>query len=392
MIIVLAAILCLMFLASLTSIANKSIVFMCFSAGILAILSLAFNPISAYIEHGNYTDLYRIFNELDLFRRFGWGADESVQWLQSGSAPLYGVPLSKIYLFLVSVFTSNNHILPMVNTLLTYGAIAIAFLLFGRKWAVNDTYITSAFVFFVIINDYSRVVANIRMPLATALFILILSIFYQSKRHLLVYFVLIIPCLLHNALWLYLFLYIIVNIIPKQFRLVYLIPVLFNEIFVNAGVRLLSLLSGLPIVNAMLQKVNLYTTGSQVGLSVLLTHQTDVRENFFRIGVTLIYLLFIKYHSVDSDLTDTDLDKLLSFVEVLTVFALGSIWSINIFNRTSIFLLMFIPLLSIRLGKRTGTTSLSIWVISVTNVLNWSLVFSSLIYLFGTHIYRTLIF
>jgi hypothetical protein len=141
----------------------------------LAIVGMAYDPVKNYLSFGNYTDLYRIFNELGFFRTYGWHVDENLMGLTTMTTNYNAVILAKCYMYLFATLSSNNHLIVFVNTLLTYGAIALSISLLGKKIKATNLSELSIFVFFVLINDYSRVIANIRMPLATALFALLWS-------------------------------------------------------------------------------------------------------------------------------------------------------------------------------------------------------------------------
>lgn len=391
MIIVLAAVFFIGIVSSYTKIANQYILFSFGLIIILALLGMMYDPIAGFIN-GNYTDLYRIFNEIDLFRQYGWNADQISTVTTNYNAIIVG----KIYMFVIAMISNNDHVLELVNVIFVYGGMFMAIGYINQKYKTSGYIMSSILLFFVLINDYSRVIANIRMPLATVLFVLLWSNEIKNNRvtiwHYLGYFLI---CLLHNAMFIFLFIKILVDVLPHRSSRI-LVPItVLSSIFLNSVISLLTHFSGISIIiSGLLQKVLLYSENTNyVGNQALIINYKDVVVNLFR-----ILLLFVVVHTVSKLLNkkvvveNIRLRKLIEFSYCVIAFAIGSMWSYNLFNRTALFTIMIVPIFMVVIASVNKERALSVVKWNSYNLFLWTIVIISLIFFFGSHVYQSLIF
>lgn len=391
MIIVLAAVFFIGIVSSYTKIANQYILFSFGLIIILALLGMMYDPIAGFIN-GNYTDLYRIFNEIDLFRQYGWNADQISTVTTNYNAIIVG----KIYMFVIAMISNNDHVLELVNVIFVYGGMFMAIGYINQKYKTSGYIMSSILLFFVLINDYSRVIANIRMPLATVLFVLLWSNEIKNNRvtiwHYLGYFLI---CLLHNAMFIFLFIKILVDVLPHRSSRI-LVPItVLSSIFLNSVISLLTHFSGVSIIiSGLLQKVLLYSENTNyVGNQALIINYKDVVVNLFR-----ILLLFVVVHTVSKLLNkkvvveNIRLRKLIEFSYCVIAFAIGSMWSYNLFNRTALFTIMIVPIFMVVIASVNKERALSVVKWNSYNLFLWTIVIISLIFFFGSHVYQSLIF
>lgn len=391
MIIVLAAVFFIGIVSSYTKIANQYILFSFGLIIILALLGMMYDPIAGFIN-GNYTDLYRIFNEIDLFRQYGWNADQISTVTTNYNAIIVG----KIYMFVIAMISNNDHVLELVNVIFVYGGMFMAIGYINQKYKTSGYIMSSILLFFVLINDYSRVIANIRMPLATVLFVLLWSNEIKNNRvtiwHYLGYFLI---CLLHNAMFIFLFIKILVDVLPHRSSRI-LVPITaLSSIFLNSVISLLTHFSGVSIIiSGLLQKVLLYSENTNyVGIQALIINYKDVVVNLFR-----ILLLFVVVHTVSKLLNkkvvveNIRLRKLIEFSYCVIAFAIGSMWSYNLFNRTALFTIMIVPIFMVVIASVNKERALSVVKWNSYNLFLWTIVIISLIFFFGSHVYQSLIF
>ena len=391
MIIVLAAVFFIGIVSSYTKIANQYILFSFGLIIILALLGMMYDPIAGFIN-GNYTDLYRIFNEIDLFRQYGWNADQISTVTTNYNAIIVG----KIYMFVIAMISNNDHVLELVNVIFVYGGMFMAIGYINQKYKTSGYIMSSILLFFVLINDYSRVIANIRMPLATVLFVLLWSNEIKNNRvtiwHYLGYFLI---CLLHNAMFIFLFIKILVDVLPHRSSRI-LVPItVLSSIFLNSVISLLTHFSGVSIIiSGLLQKVLLYSENTNyVGNQALIINYKDVVVNLFR-----ILLLFVVVHTASKLLNkkvvveNIRLRKLIEFSYCVIAFAIGSMWSYNLFNRTALFTIMIVPIFMVVIASVNKERALSVVKWNSYNLFLWTIVIISLIFFFGSHVYQSLIF
>lgn len=382
---------------SYTDLVNfKSIYFFIFIL-VLSILGMMYDPIKGFISYDMYTDLYRIFNELNMFRTYGWNADKLLQGTIDMTTNYAPIICAKVYMYICAKATDNNHVLVLANTMFTYGASALGLSYVGKKINASNAMIVSSFVTFVLINDYSRVIANIRMPLAMGLFILIWCIQINSEKNKIWYYLAyVFTCLLHSAMYIFLAIKFIVDFLPKKISKAFMIIMLISSLFLNSLINLLTRFSGSGgVVAGLLQKVILYSEDdTKVGLVGLESNFRVVILNMVRIVffVFLIYCLEqMKNNDENQIKNNSKIVSLISFGKLITAFALGSIWSFHLFNRTVLFMIVIMPIYMLILSKEYDIRVLTFRRMNAFSILTWIFVLVNVMYYFLGYTYNQLV-
>ncbi|MGJ4011341.1 hypothetical protein ACLOEZ_00360 [Levilactobacillus brevis] len=357
----------------------------------LATLGMLYDPVKAYLINGDYTDLYRMFSEIDNFRLFGWNADISTPTAMTTN--YNAILVGKMYMYFIALISNNDHLLSFINAILTYSAAAIGINIVGMKFDLSNTKIVSTFVFFVLINDYSRVIANIRMPLAIAVFMLIFSFeIKDDKKKLWEYFAYIALCLLHNAMFLYLGIKLLVDIIPRSFRKFLILIMTASSIMVTPILSILMRFGGASsIVEGLVQKIQLYTGSNKVGFSLLSANVRMTLINMVRLCFFIFLIILCKRIGGNSS-QSRSIDRFICFGEMLVALALGSLWSIDLFNRTVLFMLAIIPFYMIIISSERNVRVLPLKKMDGYTVISWLFLILNLLYYFGSYVYQQLVF
>lgn len=357
----------------------------------LATLGMLYDPVKAYLINGDYTDLYRMFSEIDNFRLFGWNADISTPTAMTTN--YNAILVGKMYMYFIALISNNDHLLSFINAILTYSAAAIGINIVGMKFDLSNTKIVSTFVFFVLINDYSRVIANIRMPLAIAVFMLIFSFeIKDDKKKLWEYFAYIALCLLHNAMFLYLGIKLLVDIIPRSFRKFLILIMTASSIMVTPILSILMRFGGASsIVEGLVQKIQLYTGSNKVGFSLLSANVRMTLINMVRLCFFIFLIILCKRIGGNSS-QSRSIDRFIFFGEMLAALALGSLWSIDLFNRTVLFMLAIIPFYMIIISSERNVRVLPLKKMDGYTVISWLFLILNLLYYFGSYVYQQLVF
>lgn len=359
----------------------------------LATLGMLYDPVKAYLINGDYTDLYRMFSEIDNFRLFGWNADKVVSTPTAMTTNYNAILVGKMYMYFIALISNNNHLLSFINAILIYSAAAIGINIVGMKFDLSNTKIVSTFVFFVLINDYSRVIANIRMPLAIAVFMLIFSFeIKDDKKKLWEYFAYIALCLLHNAMFLYLGIKLLVDIIPRSFRKFLILIMTASSIMVTPILSILMRFGGASsIVEGLVQKIQLYTGSNKVGFSLLIANARMTLINMVRLCFFIFLIILCKRIGGNSS-QSRSIDRFIFFGEMLAALALGSLWSIDVFNRTVLFMLAIIPFYMIIISSERNVRVLPLKKMDGYTVISWLFLILNLLYYFGSYVYQQLVF
>lgn len=389
MTLVLGLCLLLSLLLSFTNIINSKWIYMGILTIILAILGFFFNPMRAYLNNGDYTDLVRIFQELNIFQEYGWNFSNDNNILMT--TDYNAVIVSKLYMYVIASITTNFHWLPFINSILSYGFFGIALVLISKKMNIRNSYVSLSFLLFIFINDYSRVIANIRMPLALSLFIFIWACeIYRDKVDILQILGYICVCLIHNAMYILVILKIATIFINKNNQYIIYTIIGVSSLFVNQVIDILYKIKNIgPILAGLLQKMILYSSENGVGIESFTHYKTDIIFDIFRISIMLFLILMIKNNKV---IIDEKMNNLVNFGILLAVFALGSIWSFHLFNRIVLSMLLLIPIYTMILSNRLNQRIYSIYKWNTLNIIIWFITIGSILFYFLGHVYQQLTF
>lgn len=366
----------------------------CVITVIFATIGFFFNPIKAF-RMGNYLDSYRIFTELDLYRTWGWNAGKALLYQSYNYLGNYDdLPLIKCYWYVVSRF-NNNGWLAFINTFLifTLTYLSVSKLTKNLNIENRNIQISAAFIFFVLIEDFSRTIANIRMPLAIAVFIMVLvydvtNISSDKRSKILCWFGYISTMMLHNSM----FMFVIIrglSILYKseRYRKIILAAFIIFPIISSSVIRFFS--NYLPMVTV--NKIDYTLNNGLGGLSGILNIGYGT---LMIIIIRVLISLMIVYELQNVYLTSRNdrLGMLVFFSEIIIAYSISSTFlSWNLTNRLSLVLVNLLPLLIIT-RKYLINSNKSIFCLDKQGILVWSMVITSMLYYFGTYVYQVLTF
>ena len=110
-----------------------------------------------------YIDIIRMYDEMHTLRILGW----------DGLNEYNEAPLSKLYLYLISL-TGSNHLLSIVNCFFVYFLLLYIIYKVGNKLKIADRINCLGILFIAMSIKYATVNTNIRHPLAITIFFVIL--------------------------------------------------------------------------------------------------------------------------------------------------------------------------------------------------------------------------
>ena len=285
------------------------------------IIAWFIDPVAGLKKHGAYIDLYRYYYDMNIFRADGFNCPDS-----KFMTPYSGMPLMKIFVFLISLIKWNNFF-QCVCCLIAYGCFALALIKIEEYYKVNRKLLMVIYFLFLFVYDFSTVVGNARMPVGMSIFILIFVkdiTGKQKKWKSMIGYILL--CLIHN-----------IFIIFLVFRLMLEIASKYN--FIVICIVSFILASLLNIVG----QVNLNFGGAYVQLivqKIAYYQREDVAEHvdtlFFLVSalkyILCGYLLFkTRFNRLD------EVEKLRKFGFIIISFGIGACWNFHLFTRISNF-------------------------------------------------------
>lgn len=129
---------------------------------LLSIISFNFDPIKAYLDNGDYTDLYRFYEVLDRTRLLGW--------TYISNHPDYkSLFLARIYVYLLS-YLKSNAFLPAITCLIVYGLIFSIIYKFSQRIKTSKNIMILTSIFFLITINFRSIITNIRNPIVFCVF------------------------------------------------------------------------------------------------------------------------------------------------------------------------------------------------------------------------------
>lgn len=358
---------------------------------IFATIGFFFDPIKAFAM-GNYLDSYRIFLELNLYREWGWNAGKTLLYQSYNYLGNYDdLPLVKCYWYAVSRF-SNNGWLAFINTFLIFTMTYLSINRLSKKLEISGIHkqIASTFIFFIIIEDFSRTIANIRMPLAIAVFTLALAydVTDDNKKNKIIYWLgYLSTMLLHNSM----FMFVIVRVLASLYKNINIrkIILFIFLIFPIVSSSVISIFSKYLSITTV-DKIAYTIDNGLGGLSGIITLRYGTIIIITRILVSLIVIYSLRKIYFDSQ--HNNLGMLVFFCEIIIAFSVSSTFlSWNLTNRLSLVLVNLLPLLVI-LVKYLTKDKKSIFYPNRQGILVWIMVITSMMYYFGTYVYQVLIF
>ena len=292
---------------------------------VLSLLAYGYDPVRAYYEYGIYTDLFRIFNDVDMFRLYG---DDYVAYMAA--------PLSRWYVSFFSLF-SENSLIAAVSAFLFYGISFTILYRIGRAENADEKTIAAAGFLLVAITNYSVVIGNIRYPIATAIFV---GLFYldahrNSIKAKLLY--LFLP-LFHPGSIIYL---LMRSVTRKKMFLVFLFfLVLAGVLFINIDIIFSALISFADIFfQDMQSKLEVYSDVSNFSEPT-----AAIYVWFFLQVIYLVYLLIdVCRYATSEWRTSTRLFR--NFIWFMIFLSVSSVMNYQFMLRLFTPAFLFIPIL-----------------------------------------------
>ncbi len=365
----------LMMLAMLkTSIVKRPKQYIVIFVFLLSVMAFFFDPIKAWINNGNYTDLYRFYLDMNAFRAHGW--DGNNVYFRTA---YYNVPLVKLLVYAVS-WTNCYGLLAMIASLIAYGGLGQVLIDIQKTDHQSNQYAAIRFFIFVALINYKVVITNIRMPIGLTLFFIILYLDLVKKvpfyKCLLLYISL---GAIHSIFLLFLLLRLIL-FVGKNYNKywVYLI-VLFSGSFVSLATRFLQRLGNSNYILNILGKIDFYTTGSKSEYYEL----PIIILGVVKILVTL-YLLY-KWKNKENG----KYEELIRFTQIFSIFCAGTIWNYYLFARMTNFLPYLIVVLA---NQNVMQTSMNFKKMHYSELVILLLCSLHLAYYFLSYQYRVMCF
>ena len=358
---------------------------------IFATIGFFFDPIKAFAM-GNYLDSYRIFLGLNLYREWGWNAGKTLLYQSYNYLGNYDdLALVKCYWYAVSRF-SNNGWLAFINTFLIFTMTYLSINRLSKELEVSGIHkqIASTFIFFIIIENFSGTIANIRMPLAIAVFTLALAydVTDDNKKNKIIYWLgYLSTMLLHNSM----FMFVIIRVLASLYKNINIrkIILFIFLIFPIVSSSVISIFSKYLSITTV-DKIAYTIDNGLGGLSGIITLRYGTIIIITRILVSLIVIYSLRKIYFDSQ--HNNLGMLVFFCEIIIAFSVSSTFlSWNLTNRLSLVLVNLLPLLVI-LVKYLTKDKKSIFYPNRQGILVWIMVITSMMYYFGTYVYQVLIF
>ncbi|WP_024860107.1 hypothetical protein [Ruminococcus flavefaciens] len=325
-----------------TKTAKNSKMYVATAVILLSVIAYLFDPIKAWIENGNYTDLYRFFQDMEAFRVYGWNGDR-----EYFSTTYNNLPLVKMFLYFISLL-GNFRFLSLITCLIVYG-------FFGKLLCdiqcdeMRDARFASTGMFmFIAMENFKVAITNIRMPIGMTLFCLILYYDMVKKKSPLICFACYFALLtIHSVFALFILIRLLAYLTNKFSKVWIYILVLFSGVFVSAATEFLQKLGNGSYILSILYKIDFYTKGS--------------KSEYYEIPIiviSLIKILTIVYlfsrPEVRQSNKDNEYSRIINFSKIYVVFCLGAVWNYYLFIRMT----SFIPYLMIILFNKNSVFQL----------------------------------
>lgn len=295
-----------------------------FIVSVLSILAYNYDPIYAYEKLGFYSDLYRIFNDMDMFRYMG---DEYMGYMTA--------PLSRMYISFFVIFDDNS-LLPFVTCIIYYGIYLFFIYKLGINNDIKNKYILVVIFFVVSITNYSVVIGNIRYSIATMIYVICLyyDLVKDKKIYCLGY---IISILMHPGTFIYLLIRCLVKEqLKKSIVISVLLIILLN--FIEEILSVLSILS--PVFfGDILSKFLLYKDVSNFD---------EATTSTYMIYILIIAVISILVYIVKKQLNvvgNNDYNRLMNLLILDIIITVGFIFNYQLLSRILSLGITLLPIL-----------------------------------------------
>lgn len=289
----------------------------------LAILAFLFDPVKAWEVNGNYTDLYRFYYDMDRFSSYGWNCPN--YYLKSDYSAII---ISKILVYFVSKIGIYG-LLQVTSLLIVYGVAYYVFFDYAKNKKLNVYLASTAFFIFICLYNYVTIITNIRMPIAMALYFLILYNDLIKKKNikicLLGYFSLIF---IHTSFILFFIIRVVVLFTTQKNWKFFAFIFLTYGLFISGFGNFIEKFSDNVFINAIFQKIYLY---------IYTNKSKDFYLPTFFCGILKIIMvvLLLKKHKTK--------DTFYYFCLIYLSWCCGSVFNYHFFHRATNFLCYLIP-------------------------------------------------
>ncbi|MBP3596062.1 MAG: EpsG family protein [Clostridia bacterium] len=356
-----------------------------FSVLSLSILAFCFNPIRAWKENGNYTDLCRFFYDLDIIKKNPNFSNEKL--LTNYDV----IPIVKILIYLVAKLKVNNF-LPFIVSALYYGIFFSVLLHLKNNVKINLNTLRKAGILFLLLSNFQMLITNIRVPLGCSICTLIFYYdFIKKIKFKKILFMYILLLGIHPyfiiILMLRILFYILNKINNKILKgIIYSIIVMYG-LFISMITNILSDFSSNTYIKFILSKMDFYTNGSA---DQYIDYNSAIVV-FSKI-ISILILIYYINKNIKNDKIDKRYLDMINFSKIMAVFAIGSLANMTIFSRTGILLTGILLYLYIILNNMLSNKKSNQFIIYIPNAIVYFMTFMQVVLLFLGYQYQILCF
>lgn len=311
---------------------KKRYIFFCVTT--LSITAFFFNPIKAWELKGNYTDLYRFYQDLYFFRNYSYFGNELLFKTDYSLIPVIR------WLIKFVAITHINGLLPFISSMLSYGIFGFVIYKVSEKYEVDSKKTALIFFIFISLINYKITITNIRMPIGMSImFLTYYNDIFKNKRLSLCLLGYIICCCIHSVFYLFVIFRILLFLFNKySIKILYFLLVI-SSMFLGFFTSKINLFNSNPLISSILYKIGFYTEG--MGSTI-----DNFELNVFLLGILKIVILLILIYEASHILKRNKKLKyevvFCRLTMIFLFFSLGSTWNFHLFHRMTNFLTYFI--------------------------------------------------
>lgn len=347
---------------------------------ILSAAAFLFDPIKAWYSNGHYTDLVRFYQDIKVFRSYGFNADKT--YFHTGYD---NVPIVKVLVYFVSLIGIDG-VLPLVTSFIAYGIVGkVLSSMTVKDQSVTNQMLSYCFYIFVILTNYKVVITNIRMPIGMTLFFLLTYLdFVQHRKNKLILIGYFCLCLIHFAFIPFVIIRLVTPRISAKNPILIVSIVFLFGLIISMGPEILNRIGGSYFTN-ILYKIDFYTKSSKSEYFEILIAVLG----FVKIITLMAILMFINryQHKII-----TEYRNMFTLSMLFVVMCLGSFWNYYLFMRMTNYLVYLITFWSIFVLRKSNSHNNDLCKRTPTELILLFAVVSHFFYYFLSYQYRVLCF
>lgn len=284
----------------------------------LSILAFNFNPIKAFLDNGNYTDLFRFYNVMDNTRSLGWNYISQ----HNDYSSLF---VARIYVYLISLL-NNNGFLAAITCFILYSVIFFVIYRFSKKINSNKNTIILVTCLFLLSINFRSGITNIRNPLVFCIFFMILYFdLIESKNKKACFITYILLCFLHQiAILLFGLRLILIFYGKKNNKLINIIILLWGIIY-KYLIEFIYKLTSIEYFKALVNKANYYNSVQEIREVPLMIIA------ILTIIFSMMILIYFNYRC--NDIIKSKYNNIFNYFNMLVLLNIGSINNYHMFLR-----------------------------------------------------------